>query len=112
MNCFRIGGQFDVFLRRLVRIKPVRMGVVDPEEFEPTLATFRHQTHDLCVRNRVIPDRINRDVLGRKHPRDYVVLARQNTTAFSMRLAAGMLQEVAEYFAATSDGSFHCSRSL
>lgn len=76
MNCFRIVGQFDVFLRRLVHVEPVRMGVVDPEEFEPALSTFPQQTHDLRVRNRVIPDRINRDVFGGERPRDYVVLAR------------------------------------
>ena len=81
--------------------------MVDAEEFEPTPAEFPHQAHELLERNLVIPDRISRDVLRRKRLRDYVALPRQNSAAFSMRLAAGMLQELPVYFAAASDGSLH-----
>ena len=81
--------------------------MVDAEEFEPPLAELPHQAHDLLGRNLVIPDRISRDVLRRERLRDYAVLSRQNSAAFSMRLAAGMLQELPENFAATSDGSLH-----
>jgi len=47
------------------------MRVVDAEEFEPPLAEFPHQAHDLLERNHVIP---SRDVLRRERLRDYVVL--------------------------------------
>src|SRR5258708_804548 len=83
------------------------MRVVDAQEFEPTRAEFLHQAHDLLGRIRVIPDRISRDVLRRDRPRDCLVLPRQNSAAFSMRLAAGMLQELPNHFAATSHGSLH-----
>ena len=39
--------------------------MVDAEEFEPPLAEFPHQAHDLLGRNFVIPDWISRDVLRR-----------------------------------------------
>ena len=81
--------------------------MVDAKEFEPTLAEFPHQSHDLLGRNHVIPNRISRDVLRRERPRDYVVLPCQNSAAFTMRLAAGMGKELAKHFAATSDGAFH-----
>ena len=112
MDRFRVAGERDVFGRRLVRVQPVRMRVVDAEEFEPTLAEFPHQAHDLLGCDQVIPDRINRDVLRGERPRYYVVLPRQNSTAFSMRLAAGMLQELPKHFAATSDGSLHFRESI
>jgi hypothetical protein len=69
------------------------MRVVDAEEFEPPLAEFTHQAHDLLGRNHVIPNRISRDVLRRERPRDYVVLPRQNPAALSMRLAAVAYKE-------------------
>jgi hypothetical protein len=77
------------------------MRVVDGEEFEPPLAEFPHQAHDLLGRNHVIPGRISRDVLRRERLRDYVVLPRENPATLSMRLAAGMLQELPKHFAAT-----------
>jgi len=83
------------------------MRVVDAEEFEPPLAEFTHQTHKLLGRNHVIPDRISRDVLRRERLGDQAVLPRQNSAAFPMRLAAGMLQELPVDFAATSDGALH-----
>jgi len=36
----------------------------------------------------------------------------QNSKAFSMRLAAGMLQELPKHFAATSDGQLHFRESI
>ena len=83
--------------------------MVDTEEFEPTLVEFPNQAHHLLVPNQVIPDRISGDVLRRQRPSDYVVLPRQNSAAFSMRLAAGMLQDLPKYFPATLDSSFHFS---
>jgi hypothetical protein len=67
---FRIVGKRDVFGRRLVRVQPIRMRVVDAEEFEPPLAEFPHQAHELLGRNFVIPDWISRDVLRRERLRD------------------------------------------
>src|SRR5579863_10309876 len=107
MDRSRTLSQRDVFGRRLVHVHPVRMRVVDAEEFEPSLAEFTHQARDLLGRYHVIPDRISRDVLRRERPRDYVVLPRQKSAAFSMRLAAGMLQQLPKNFAATSDGALH-----
>jgi len=101
MNRFSVAGQRDVFGRRLVHVQPVRMRVVDAEEFESPLAQFPHQAHDLPVRNLIIPHRISRNVFRRERPRDYAVLPRQNSTAFSMRLAAGMFKELPVHFAAT-----------
>jgi len=86
-----MAGQRDVFGRWLVRVQPVRMRVVDAEEFETPLAEFSDQPRQLPGRNYVIPDRISGDVLRRESPGDYIVLARQNAAAFSMRLAASML---------------------
>ena len=83
------------------------MRVVDAEEFKSTFAEFPGQADDLLGFNHIIPDRIRRDVLRGEGSRDYVVLPRQNSAAFSMRLAAGMLQELPKHFAATSDGSLH-----
>jgi hypothetical protein len=65
MDRFGIACERDVFRRRLVRVQPIRMRVVDSEDFEPPLAEFPHQAHDLLRRNLVIPDRISRNVLGR-----------------------------------------------
>jgi len=107
MDLFRIVGQRDVFGRRLVGVQPVRMRVVDAEEFEPPLTEFPHQAHDLLGRNLVIPDWISRDVFCGERLRDESVLPRQNAAAFAMRLAAGVLQELPVYFAAASDGSLH-----
>jgi len=112
MDRFGIAGERDVPGRRLVHVQPVRMRVVDAEEFEPTLVEFPHQAHHLLVPNQVTPDRISRDVLHRERPRDYVVPPRQNSAAFSMRLAAGMLQELPKHFAATSDGLLHFRESI
>jgi hypothetical protein len=50
--------------------QPMRMRVVDAEEFEPPLAEFPHQTRDLLGRNLVIPDGISRDVLRWERLRD------------------------------------------
>src|SRR5258708_35017073 len=83
------------------------MRVLDAQDFELTRANFLHQANDPLGRNHVIPDRISRDVLRRERPRDYLALPRQNSAAFSMRLAAGMLQELPNHFAATSHGSLH-----
>ena len=70
MDRLRIVGQRDVFGRRLVRVQPMRMRVVNAEEFEPPLAEFLHQAHDLRGRNLVIPDWVSRDVLRGKRLRD------------------------------------------
>src|SRR5262249_15028723 len=43
----------DVFRRRLVGIQPIRIRVADSEAFEPLLAEFPHQAHDLLRRNLV-----------------------------------------------------------
>jgi hypothetical protein len=83
------------------------MRVVDSEEFEPPLTKLLHQAHDFFRCNLVVPDRISRNVLRRERLRDESVLPGQNSAAFSMRLAAGMRQELPVYFAATSDGSLH-----
>ena len=83
------------------------MRVVNAEEFETPLAEFSHQTRDLVWGNHVIPNRVGRDILRRECPRDDAVLTCQNSAAFSMRLPAGVLQELAVYFAATSDRSVH-----
>jgi hypothetical protein len=107
MDRFRVTGQRDIFGRRLIRVQPMRMRVVDAEEFEPPLAEFPYQAHDLLGRNHVIPDRINRNVLRRERLCDYSVPPRQKSAALAMRLAAGMLQELPEHFATTSDGSVH-----
>ena len=107
MDRFRVAGQSDVFGRWLVRVQPVGMRVVYAEEFEPPFAQFSYQAHDFLVRDRVIPGRIGRDVVRRERLRDYAVLPRQNSTAFPMRLATGMFQELPVHFAATSDGSLH-----
>ena len=107
MDRCRIVGQRDVCGRRLVRVHPVRMRVVDAEKFEPALVEFRHQARDLSGGDRVIPDRIRRVVLRRERPRDYVVPPRENSAAFSMRLATGMLQKLPKHFAATADGLLH-----
>jgi hypothetical protein len=101
-------GQRDVSRRRLVHVQPMWMRVVYAEEFETPFAEFLHQSPDLSGRNYVIPDRINRDVLRRERPRDYAALPRQNSAAFPMRLATGMLQQLPKHFAATLDGSLHC----
>ena len=81
--------------------------MINAEELEPPFAELRHQAHDLPGCNLVIPDWISRDVLRRERLRDYSVLPRQNSAAFPVWLAAGMLQELPVYFAATSDGSLH-----
>ena len=107
MDRFRIVGQRDVFGRRLVRVQPVRMRVVDAKKFEPTLAEFPQQTRNLLGRNYVISDRIRRDVLGRKRLRDYVVLPRQNSATVPMRLAARMRQKLPKHFPPASDSSLH-----
>jgi hypothetical protein len=65
MDRFGIACERDVFRRRLVRVQPIRMRVADSEDFEPPLAEFPHQAHDLLRRNLVIPDRISRNALGR-----------------------------------------------
>jgi hypothetical protein len=102
-----MAGQRDVFGRWLVRVQPMRVRVVDAQEFETALAEFHHQSRELLGRNQVIPNRISRDVLRGESPGDYVVLACQNSAAFTMRLAAGMGKELAKHFAATLDGAFH-----
>src|SRR5271168_527966 len=61
----------------------------------------------VIVHHLVIPGWIGRDVLRRERLRDSSVLPRQNSAAFPMRLAAGVLQELPVYFAATSDGALH-----
>src|SRR5690242_10014146 len=104
---FRIVGQRDVFGRRLVRVQPIRMRVIDAEEFKPSLAEFHHQAHNLLGRNLVIPDRISRDVVRRERLRDESVLPRQNSAALPMRLPAGMLQELPVHSAAASHGALH-----
>ena len=81
--------------------------MINADEFEPPLVEFSHQSHDLLGCNLVIPDWINGRVLRRERLRDEPFLPRQNSTAFQMRLGAGMLQELPVYFAATSDGSRH-----
>ena len=81
------------------------MRVVNAEEFETPLAEFSHQTRDLVWGNHVIPNRVGRDILRRECPRDDAVLTSQNSAAFSMRLPAGVLQDLAVYFAAASYGS-------
>jgi hypothetical protein len=83
------------------------MRVINAEEFEPPLSEFLHQARDLLGCNFVIPDWIRRNVFRRERLRDESVLPRQNSAAFPMWPAAGMLQELPEYFAATSDGSLH-----
>src|SRR5438045_8121141 len=109
MDRFGIAGERDVPGRRLVHVQPARMRVVDAEEFEPALAKFPHQAHHLLGPNQIIPDRISRDVFRRERSSDYVELPRDNSAAFSMRMAAGMLQELPKYFPATSDSSLHFS---
>ncbi len=81
--------------------------MINAEEFEPPLSEFLHQARDLPGCNFVIPDWIRRDVFRRERLRDESVMPRQNSAAFPMWLAAGMLQELPVYFAATTDGSVH-----
>jgi len=70
MDRFRMAGESDVFGRRLVHVQPMRMRVVDAEEFEPPFAEFPHQARDLLGRDFVIPDGISREVLRRERLRD------------------------------------------
>src|SRR6516164_4713952 len=86
----------------------MRMRVINPEKFQSPLAKLRHQPHDLPGRNLVVPDWIRRDILRRERLRDKPIPPRQNSAAFPMRLAAGMLQNLPIYLAATPDGSLHC----
>jgi len=81
--------------------------MINAEEFEPPLAEFLHEARDLPGCNFVIPDWIRRDVFSRERLRDEPVLPRQNSAAFPMWLAAGMLQELPVYFAATTDALLH-----
>jgi hypothetical protein len=99
--------QRDVLGRGFVRVQPMRMRVINAEEFESPLAEFLHQAHDFFGCNLVIPDWISRDVLCRERLRDYPIPPRQNSAALQMRMASSMLQQLPIYFAATSDGSFH-----
>src|SRR5262249_14561696 len=108
----RIVGERDVFGRRLVGVHPVRMRVVDAEECKPSFAEFLHQAHDLFGRDLVIPDRISGDVFRRERLCDYAVPPRQNPAAFSMRLAAGMLEELPKHFAPTLHHSLHSESVL
>ena len=76
MNRNRIVRQRYVLGRRLVRVEPIRMRVVDAEEFEPPLAEFAHKLHHLLGRNLIVPDRISRAILRGECPRDQFVLPR------------------------------------
>ncbi len=109
---FREAGQRDVRGRRFVRLHPIGMRVVDAEEFEPPPAEFSRQTRDFPGCDLVIPDGIRRDVARGERLRDQSVLPRQNSAAFPIRLAAGMLQELAVYFATTSDDPLHSGSIL
>jgi hypothetical protein len=104
---FRVVGERDVFGRRLVRVHPVWMRMVDSEEFEATLAELLHEADDLLRRNFVIPGRIDGDVFRREGLRDYAVLARQNSAAFLMRIAPGVFEELPKYFAAALHDRVH-----
>lgn len=81
--------------------------MVDAEELETPLAELPHQARNLFGRNHVIPHRISRGVLSRECLRDESALPGQNSAAFAMRLAAGLLEELPVHFAATLDGSLH-----
>jgi hypothetical protein len=107
MNRNRIVRQRYVLGRRLVRVQPMRMRVVDAEEFEPPPAEFAHKPHHVLGRNLIVPDRISRSILRGECPRDQFVLPRQNSAALLMRLTTGVLQELRVYFATTSNEWTH-----
>ena len=107
MDRFGKVGQRDVFGRWFVWVHPVRMRVVDAEKFETAVEELSIQAREVVGCNRIIPDGVGRDVFCGKRARNYVVLACQKSATFPMRLAAGVLQELAEHFAATLDGSRH-----
>src|SRR6202042_293792 len=92
-----------------VGVHPMRMRVVDAEEFEPPAAKFRRQPREFLWRNFVIPDWIRGGVLCRERLRDNPALPCQNSAAFPMGLAAGVLQQLPVHFAAASHGWLHCA---
>lgn len=96
-----------VLRRRLVRVQPIRMRVVDAEEFEPPRPEFTQKLQHLLRCNLIVPDGISRAILCGECPRDQFVLPRQNSATLLMRLAAGVLQELRIDFAATSDEWAH-----
>jgi hypothetical protein len=90
-----IVGERDICGRRFVGLHPVRMGVVDAEEFETPLAEFAHQAHDFPGCDLVIPHGISRHVFRRESLGDHAVLPSEDPTAFPVRLTAGMREEFA-----------------
>ena len=102
-----MAGQRDVFGGWLVGVHPMRMRVVEAEEFETALAEFYFQPRDILRRDHVIPDRIGGDIFRGERACDDVVLACEEAAAFAMRLTAGVRQNLSKHFATTLDGGTH-----